>query len=241
MRYILLVVMVPMFSFSSAMAQEAAVPKKWKNSAELSYVQTGGDSKISTLSAKDLFNYDWDKAALEVSASGLNAKNNSSVTAEQYNASEKVSIKLSGKNYAFEKILWEKNRPSGINNRYDFDLGVGRQLLQLANDNLFAEVGGGYLTEDRIASANQSFATYRGYAKYIRTLSATANASQDFEYLGNMNDSSGYRMNAETAIIASMSTHLSLKASYQWQYTNSPVPGFQKTNTITGMAIIVNY
>ncbi|HNW45586.1 MAG TPA: DUF481 domain-containing protein, partial [Elusimicrobiales bacterium] len=126
--------------------------------------------------------------------------------------------------------------------RYDSSLGVGRHLLDSADDKLFAEAGGGYIWEDRLpGSSNQSFGAWRAYAKYIRTLSATANASQDLEYLGNLKDSKGYRMNAETALVASISTHFSLKASHVWKFVNVPGAGFRKTDTMNSMAIIVNY
>ncbi|HNW45723.1 MAG TPA: DUF481 domain-containing protein, partial [Elusimicrobiales bacterium] len=101
---------------ANAAAQEA---KPWKDAAELSYVQTSGNSKTSTTAAKNLFNYDWEKAALELTAAGLGAQSRNVVTAEQYNASEKVSLKLTGKNYAFQKTSWDKNRFAGIKDRYD--------------------------------------------------------------------------------------------------------------------------
>ena len=225
---------------SAAAAQEA--PKKWKDAAELSYVQTAGNSKSSTLSAKNLFNYDWEKSALELAAGGLGTESQDTVTAEQYNASQKVSLKLAGKNYAFEKTAWNKDRFAGIKDRWDLGLGVGRHFLDTADDKLFAEAGGGYIFEDRLpGSENKSFGTYRGYAKYIRTLSPTANAAQDLEYLGNLKEAAGYRMNAETSLVASISTHFSLKASYLWKYVNQPAAGFKKTDTVTAMAIIVNY
>ncbi len=226
---------------SAAAAASAQETKKWKDAAELSYVQTSGNSKTSTLSAKNTYNYDWEKAALELTAGGLGTESRNVVTAEQYNASEKVSLKLSGKNYAFEKTAWNKDRFAGIKDRWDFSLGLGRNLLDTADDKLSVEAGGGYIFEDRLRSGNQSFGTYRGYAKYARTLSATAYASQDLEYLGNLKDSDGYRMNAETALVTSISTHFSLKASYLWKYVNSPSNGYKKTDTTTSVAIIVNY
>jgi len=240
MKNILIAAVLMSFA-AQALAQEAAAPKKWKDAAELSYVQTSGNSKTSTMAGKNLFNYDWEKAALEVVAGGLGTKSRDTVTAEQYNLSEKVSWKFSGRNYTFEKVAAEKNRFAGIMSRYDLGVGIGRTLIDRPEDKMFAEVGGGYIFEDRLRSDNESFGTYRAYSKYIRNLSATANASQDFEYLGNMQDSKGYRMNAETALVASISTHFSLKAAYVWKYSNSPAAGFKKTDTVNSMAIIVNY
>lgn len=222
------------------MAQEA--PRKWKDAAELSYVQTAGNSKTSTLSGKNLFNYDWGKTALEIVAGGLGTKSGAAVTAEQYNASEKLSFKLTGKNYAFQKTSWDKNRFAGIQDRWDIAVGVGRHILESTVDNLFTELGGGYVFEDRLPGTdNQSFGSYRAYAKYIRTLSATANASQDLEYLGNFTESDGYRMNSETALVTSINSHFSLKASHVWKFANAPGAGFRKTDTMNSVSIIVNY
>ena len=235
-----LIACIPLLLAAAVQAQEA--PKSWKDAAELSYVQTSGNSKTSTLSAKNLFNYDWRKAALEVAAGGLGTQSRNVQTAEQYGAHQKVSLKLAGKNYAFEKTAWNKDRFAGIKDRHDLSVGVGRNFLDTADDKLFAEAGGGYIFEDRLpGSDNQSFGTYRAYAKYIRTLSATANASQDLEYLGNLKESKGYRMNAETALVTSISTHFSLKASRTWKFVNQPVTGFRKADEMTSMAVIVNY
>lgn len=223
----------------AAAASDTAKP--WKDEAELSYVKTTGNSKNSTLSAKNLFNYDWAKAALELAAGGLGSDSDGTSTAEQYNAHEKVSLKLSANNYAFEKIGWEKNRFANLQDRWSFGLGFGRNLLDAENHKLSMEAGGGYVAEDRITGRNEDFATYRGYGKYWRRLSPTAHASQDLEWLGNLDDSNGYRVNAETALVASINSHMSMKASYVWKMVNKPGAGFTRKDTITGVSLIINY
>ncbi len=222
----------------AAAADEA---KPWKDTAELSYVKTTGNSKNSTLSAKNLFNYDWTRAALELAAGGLGTNSEGTTTAEQFNAHEKVSLKFSGKNYAFERLGWEKNRFANIQDRWDLGLGLGRNLIDKENDKLSLEAGGGYIWEDRITSKNEDFGTYRGYMKYQRKLSPTAHAAQDLEWLGNLKDSSGYRINAETALVASINSHMSMKASYVWKMVNKPGAGFRRKDTITGVSLIINY
>lgn len=231
---------IPLLALASVAYAEEAKP--WKDAAELSYVQTSGNSRTSTLSGKNLFNYDWERSALELVVGGLGTRSRDTVTAEQYSASEKVSFKFTGKNYAFQKTSWDKNRFSNINDRWDLSLGVGRHILDTAGNNLFAEAGGGYVFEDRLSgSENLSFGSYRAYAKYIRTLSPTANVSQDLEYLGSLKDSASYRMNAETALVTTINSHFSLKASHSWKFANSPGAGFRKTDTMNAVAIIVNY
>jgi putative salt-induced outer membrane protein len=230
-----------LFLAAAMPAAAAGEAKPWKDTAELSYVKTTGNSRNSTLAAKNLFNYDWAKAALELAAGGLGTNSDGSTTAEQYNAHEKVSLKLSGKNYAFERLGWEKNRFANIQDRWDAGLGLGRNLIDKENDRLSLEAGGGYIWEDRITSKNEDFGTYRGYMKYWHKLSPTAHASQDLEWLGNLKDSSGYRVNAETALVASINSHMSMKASYVWKMVNKPGAGFTRKDTITGVSLIINY
>lgn len=223
----------------AAAASDAEKP--WKDSAELSYVKTTGNSRNATLSAKNLFNYDWTRTSLELSASGLGSKSEEGTTAEQYSAQEKVNCNFSKHNYIFERVGWEKNRFANIQDRWSVGVGLGRNLVDTANDKLSLEAGGGYIWEDRITSENEEFGTYRGYIKYWHKLSPTAHASQDAEWLGNMDDSDGYRVNTETALTASINSHMSMKASYIWKLVNKPGAGFRRTDTITGVSLIINY
>jgi putative salt-induced outer membrane protein YdiY len=239
-RLVLTVLWIGTLSASVLKAEDAA-PKNWKEKAEFSAVSANGNSKSTTLSFKNLFNYDWKRAALELDGGGLRSDSEGKTTAEQYYAGEKVSFKLTGKNYLFQKFRWDRNRFAGIQNRYDLSGGFGRHLLDWKNDKLFAEAGAGYINEERNAPPRNEFASGRAYAKYERTLSQTANFTQDIEYLANFKDDEDYRMNTETAVIAAISTHLSLKASFVWRRQNKPPSGFIKDDTYTSLALIVNY
>lgn len=227
---------VPEVSISTA-----PPPKKWRDSAQLSYVRTSGNTKVSTLAAKNTYNYDWSKASLELEASGLGTQSAGVVTAEQYDSHEKVSRNLSGNDYAFEKGTWSKDRFSGVRGHYELALGLGRNLLHGAIDKLFTELGGGWVLENRINSPNQSYGSYRIYARYTHDFSPTASFSQNLEYLGSFENVYDYRMNADTALVTTVNAHFSFKASYVWKYVNSPADGFGKTDATTSMALIFNY
>jgi len=218
-------------------------PKAWKNQGELSLVSTNGNSNTTTGSAKDTFNYKWTKTALELIGGALGSKDDGDVTAEQYNASEKVAYALTDnqRNYLYEKIGWESNRFAGFYNRYDGTAGVGRKLVDASSDTLLGELGGGYTNEERVDAPRNDFASGRAYLKYKRILSATAQFTQDAEYLHDFDDQEDYRVNMETALIASISTHLALKASYKWNRVAKPPPGFGKDDTTTSVALVINY
>jgi len=65
----------------------------------------------TSTSIKNLFNYNWsDVTGLELAAGEFSAKNAGQITAENYNASEKVTLKAIGRNYASERFGWDKDR-----------------------------------------------------------------------------------------------------------------------------------
>jgi len=224
-------------------ADDATPPlKPWSDKAEVSLVSTNGNSKGTTTSIKNLLAYAWNEITrLEVAGGGLGSQNNHQVTAENYNASEKYTLKLVGKNYAFERFGWDKDRFAGIQNRYDSSAGLGRLLLDLPNDKLHTELGGGYVGQEFTDGLHDNYASGRAYAKYEHALSASSSFTQDAEYIHNFKDSKGYRLNTETALTAALSTHLSLKASFVWKRNGLPPPGVVKDDTITSMALVVNY
>ncbi|MBI3298474.1 MAG: DUF481 domain-containing protein [Elusimicrobia bacterium] len=239
----ILILAVGLFGASSpALAQDpAAQAKNWKNAAELTVLNTTGNSRVTTYGASDLFTATRGKASAEVKGGALGSKTQGTTTAEQYNAGEKVSWALSERYYVFERFGWDKNRFAGIRNRYEPSAGLGALAIKTPKDTLAAELGAGYVSEERIGSPSKSFASGRAYAKYAHVFNEAVNFSQDAEYLRDFSDGRNYRLNTETAFISAMSTHLSLKASYKWKRVNAPPLGFVKDDTFTALALIVNY
>ena len=225
---------------AGARAEEAPA-KKWSEKAQVSYLSTNGNTKSTTLGATNEFEYKWTRLGLDVNGGGLGSESQKAVTAEQYFANEKLSVKLSNRNYTFERVGWDKNRFAGISNRIDSSLGLGRELVKTKRNGLIVEFGGGYANEQRVKSERASFLSGRAYGKYVFTISPTSAFSQDAEYLHNFEHPKGYRLNAETALVSAMSTHMSLKVSYVIKDENQPAPGFGKNDTLTSAAIIFYY
>ena len=232
-----------LFMTSMAVRAEDAPPKHWKDMGEFSVVSANGNSKTTTTSAKNTFTYEWTHAALELIGGGLGSSSRDDVTAEQYNASEKVSVPLTvdKKNYVFEKFGWDKNRFAGYRNRWDGSAGYGREIFKISSSTLISELGAGYINEERIDAPRNDFASGRAYTKFTQILSATAQFSQDAEYLHDFSDRKDYRLNTESALVASISTHLALKASFKWARVARPPTGIGKDDTTTSVALVVNY
>lgn len=225
-----------------ASAASAAEAKPWKNAAELSFVNTNGNSKTQTTSAKNAFSYEFSKETkAEIEAGGLGARSEGRVTAEQYFAEEKVSHKVSDRNYIFERYRWDRNIFAGVLHRHDLSVGVGRELWKTPKDLLIGELAPGYLNEERLNDRRKSFASARAYAKYTRDLTATAKFSQDAEYTLSLKDTRDARLNTETALTAALSTSLSVKNSFVWRHDARPPAGKRKDDTIFSVALIASF
>ena len=219
-----------------------AKSKKWKDSAEVSFVNTNGNSKTRTTSAKDFFSYDFDALTrLELEGGGMGSKNQGEVTSEQYYAGEKAQHKYDDHDYAFEKYRWTKDRFAGIVNRHEISIGLGRELWKTPKDLLTGELAPGYLNEERMGSKRVSAATGRAYSKYTHDFTATSKFSQDFEYLQSLADKRDSRLATETALTTALSTHFSVKTSFIWRRSNLPPAGTQKDDEITMFALIANF
>lgn len=229
------------FAAASAAAADDA-PKPWKNSAELSFVSANGNSKTQTTSIKDAFTYDFDaRTKAELEAGGLGARSEGRVTAEQYFAQEKVSFKVTDRDYVFERYRWDRNLFAGILHRHDFSAGAGRELWKTPKDLWLGELAPGYVVEERLNERRKNFASARAYTKYTRDLSATAKFSQDAEYTVSLKDARDARLNTETALTAALSTALSVKNSFVWRHDARPPAGKRKDDTILSVSLIASF
>jgi putative salt-induced outer membrane protein len=226
----------------AAHAQEPAKTKPWKGSVEVSLAAANGNTKSSTFASKDRFEYAAGPMLTELEAGLLRATNKAQVSAEQYFLSEKVGYKWDAKDYVFEKLRWDKDRLAGVNNRYDFTLGVGRKFLDTPVNRLHAELGAGRVWEQRVSPAPANdFTAGRAYTRYERSLTKTSTCAQDLEYLHSFDKPRDYRLKTETSVTADVATGLSLKASFVWKRVGSPPPGFIKDDTLLSTALLVSF
>jgi putative salt-induced outer membrane protein len=223
-------------------AEEPGAPKKpWSNKTELSVVSTNGNTKSTSASGKNTYTHDWNKASLELIGGGLSASDNEGTTAEQFYASEKGAYKITERNYAFERFAWDKDRFAGYSNRYDSSVGLGRELIKTDRDLLVTELGGGYVSEERIHADDKNYGAGRVYGKFEHKISPTSEFIQTVEYIPNLKDGDDFRVNTESSIQAAISTHFSLKTTYLWKHVSAPPVGFGRNDTSLTVALVASY
>jgi putative salt-induced outer membrane protein len=228
---------------SLAAAADAPPARPWSDQAEASYVQTAGNTKTTTLAAKNLLKYRFTgKTTGSWTASALYGKDKGTANAEGYATELRLDHLLTERVYAYGLAGWNKNRFAGLEQRYYGGAGVGVKFLAGPAHFLLGELGVNGTREEYTDGAHSTFPTGRAFAKYEYALSEKSRFSQSVEYLHDFEDSQHYRIDSETALSAALTDVFSLKAAYAVKYDHEPVPAtLKQTDTLLSMALVANF
>jgi putative salt-induced outer membrane protein len=240
-NYLAVLVSFSMIVFMAglSMAQE----RKWEDAAELSYVQTGGNTDVLTFSGNNSLKYaftenwtsTWDVGLLYGKTDGV--KN-----AERYFTDLRTDYKASGSLYYYALGGWEQDQFSGIDKRLYLGPGMGYKILTGEKHFLSTEAGINYATETYTDGSDHRFMEGRALGEYEYVFNAKTKFSQTAEYLHNFDDAEKFRINTVSSLITQLTDMFSLKVNYEIKYQNQPSPEtLKKTDTLFSVALVVNF
>lgn len=219
-----------------------AEEKKLKNEAELSYVQTGGNTDVTTLSFKNQLDYQITerlKSGWKLGA--LYSENDGEQTAESYMTELRTDYALKKKLYLYAVAGYLTDEFAGLDNRYYGGLGTGYHILDGPNNFLSGELGLNYSLEEYINNTDQTFTEGRAFVLYEYAIGKHSRFSQGVEYLYDLTDNENYRINSDTAVKVKINTILSLKVGYEVRFDNAPPPEtLDETDTRFYTAIVAS-
>jgi len=219
-----------------------ATDKNWSNDAELSFVDTGGNTEVTTLAAKNLLKYRFDErysgqwllqALYGESAGEKNAESYASELRGDYAPYERL--------YYFATAGWLQDEFSGIDRRIIIGLGSGYKFIQGPKHFLISEAGATYTMDDYVDNSDADYLGARLFGKYDYKFNETSSFMQSLELLPDFDETSNWLLNSETAIIAALSTQFSMKTAYQVKYDHEPLSGLEKTDRILSVALIAQF
>ena len=220
-----------------------AQEKRWGDQAELSFVDTGGNTEVTSLSAKNVLQYKFSEtsqAAWKLGA--LYGKTDGEKTAESYFSDLRLEYLFTNRLYSFAAAGWSQDEFAGIDSRYYVGPGVGYKFLAGPKHIFLGEVGVNYVKEEYTDDTDEGYFEGRAYASYEYAFTEKNKFSQSVEYLYDFEDGDNYKVNSETALISALSDYLSLKTTYVIKYGNQPVPStLEETDTILSVTLVVNF
>jgi putative salt-induced outer membrane protein len=235
--------LVAAMTAGAAAADEKKPVAVWSDQAELSFVNTTGNTRATTLAGKNVLSHvfspklkgSWKLGALYGEEDGRKA-------AERYETELRADHLLTERNYAYALAGWNRDRFAGIDQRYYGGAGLGRNVLVGPKHFLSAEAGLNGTREEYIDGSSSDFLTGRAFAKYEYAFTAKSRFTQSLEFLYDFSDASHYKGNSETAVVASLADIFSVKAAYTVRYDHKPVPAdLKRTDTLMSVALVANF
>ena len=226
---------------SLAAAQAPPPPPRYETTAEFAFVGVTGNASTTTvgLGYETVFRpstwlFRHRLSFVRNDAEGVR-------TAQALLYTPRVEKTLNARLSAFTEYAYFRDRFAGVANRNSVNAGLAAKVVNTARHTLTADVGAGYLNEDRLTGADVSSATYSTGSAYRLKLSDTAEISDRLGLVGTFDDASDWRLDHVIAVTAKLTSVLSLKVSNAVRYSHSPAPGFKRTDTTTSIAFVAGF
>jgi len=218
-------------------------PPAWSGTGQVSFLRTSGNTETSVLGLASELQY---KGESPWSAAAKAAINRGSVSGEENLRNLAASLRggraLNERTDFFLELAYAEDIYSGIDSRFETQLGVTRALVTTAPHSLSIEGGVGYAHEVRLPlKVAEDFAFGRGRLTYKHTISKTADFQNQTSYLGNLKDASDWRLNNVAKLNAALNSRFSLQLSHTVSHFNTPPEGKKKTDTAMAAALVAKF
>jgi putative salt-induced outer membrane protein len=226
-----------------ALAQDPppAEEKRFTITTDVSFVNTGGNSDVTTLGISDKavwnistrflmrqeFRWDYGEDEGERSANALVLG-----LRGEYALTGGVSLFV-GFGYDFDMF-------NGVKRHFEESIGLGFFVWETDRDVLRLDTGVAQNQEwELLQNDATNFTTGLLTADYKHLFGEKAYIQQIIEYIHNFDISADYRLNTETALVAPITGGVAIKIGYIYRYRGEPPEGFGTTDTTfrTGIQI----
>lgn len=211
---------------------------EWKSNLELGYVQTGGNTEVSSANAKGKSVRDADEWRTTLQLSALHVSDAVSTTAEKYDFSAQGDYKLTESGYLFVRLGYDTDRKGGFKSRVSETIGYGFDILKTDDKQWNAEVGAGARQIELVNGTNTSEAVGRASTFFSWNINPMATFSEELKIEGGQE---GSVSSSVTALSNKLDDNFSSKVSYTVQNTSKVPAGNKKTNTELAIALVLSY
>ena len=216
---------------SAAAQAPPPLPKAREFTSNLFFVNKTGNSSITTVGAdgKLILRPGWRWTHTEQTRVAY-GKNDGEVSVENYMLGHRTEMALTGRVGLFGQIEFVRDRFKGLAAVYTYSIGLTAQIFSAPWDVISLEAGVGRVNQRNTTGVIQNFNSGRAAVVYRHTFKANTYFEETAELLPNLDDSDDLRMTSQSSLVAPISSHIGLKASYRIEYDHQPQPGFVETD-----------
>jgi putative salt-induced outer membrane protein YdiY len=234
--------MFALLTSTALLAQQPPPPPKPREAkAEFALVTTSGNAASQSIGAAGEVTVRPPEWVIEAKAAFVRNEARDVLNAKSFAARGRVARVLTPKLQVFGQHAYLRDLFAGVEHRNFTDGGLSFLLAETARQTLFADASIGYLNEQRTAVDTLSTATAGPGARYKLKLSETSDIIEDLLFSFDLSSEGTWRYANGVALTAKVAAPLSLKLSNVIRYVDEPVPGFEKTDTITSAALVLSF
>lgn len=227
---------------------DEGTPPGWSASAELTFVETTGNSETTTLGFGGSAVRAWEQARLTLEASGLRADASTTTrravgTPEDYQILETSDDELTAESYllraAYDRdiradlfwlsgLTWERNEFAGFRSRASLVAGLGNLWIDREAGHWKTTYGLSWTAQDDLVDdpeVSDSFLGLRLTSDYARRITADSGYTSVLILDQSLDDTDDLRADFTNAVSVSLSRRLALKVSLQLLFDNQPALG----------------
>lgn len=220
----------------------AAPPKTIEFTGDLSFVSTTGNSDVATSGASDKLIYrPSQKWTLTQTAGIIYGRSDGDVVAENYRANLKGEYAFSPVTGAYGLVAFDRNVFAGIAARYEGSAGLSAKPVNTERDIVKFEAGIARINQRAITDSIARFFSGRVAGGFKHLFTTASYFEIGMEVLPNLQESQDLRINGITSLVAPISSHIGLKASYELKWDGLPQPGFEETDTVLRTGVQVTF
>lgn len=216
----------------TVLAQSPSDSLGWHFTGALGYVQTSGNTKLSTVNVGDKLIFRpsgfW---TFTQTASWVYGKTNSVESANQLVVGARGDYNISPRLSVYGLAGFERNRYAGIGRRTEESAGLSYWAVKSPRSELQIDLGAGMQQERDTAGLRNSFAIARLAPRFKYNLNARAYFEEQLEFLANLEDTGDLRTVSNTSLVAPLTTAIALRFGYLLRYDAVPPAGSRKLDT----------
>jgi putative salt-induced outer membrane protein len=216
-------------------------PPLWDVQVGASFVGTSGNSETSSAGADFAYHFRGPVWQVDSNASLVRTTDHGVDTAERYLAGIRGQRVLTTRIKLTAGERAEHDHFSGIDFRNVLDGGLTWALVHEPRWTLDGTTAIGWSHEEPTfgPARNDTVGVLQALSRI--PFGTAGDTTQRLTFYPNFTDGSNYRTEAEVTAQAALNTRLALRVGYLLRYSNEPVLGFKKTDTMATASIVIRW
>ncbi len=229
---------LPLPAYAQAPAEP---PPRLESTAQVTFLANTGNSQTESLGVGGDFTYRPMPWVYTGKTLFVQNEDEDVLTARSFvglfRASRNVTERLS----LYGQYDYLRDLFAGIEHRNTVEAGVSYLVINSGSHLLRADAALGYLNEQRFTS--DDFDSMIGVlgAGYRWKISETSEFSEELRALLTLADFDAWKLDNVASLTVSITSLFSLRVANTIRFSNEPVPGFEQTDTMTSVALVMKF